>query len=412
MSTFSGVVETRPRASWPRSRHGWLVLGLLLTFPSAGFVQKHAGLGGLFAYVIAALAVVFTARKLSHHWMPWFEQHFRVLSGVSFAGLVLCFSFIYPIENNKGPGKSSDRDEGLNMAVTRMTEGRTPYYPSNNVAGPLSVLPGSIALSAPFVALGNSAYQNLFWLPVFCVSVLWLFRSKSLALALLIIPLALSPAAQYEFISGGDLISNGIFVAVISLFMLRSWVDPSAPAWRRWLSCLLLGVALASRANFVLLIPLVGAVLWQLSEPRHAILATSFVGLTLLAITLPFYLSDPSGFTPLLSRHKLSAVNHALPWAGNAMMGATVVAALACAGWLMRTANRDPIQSFFRCCTWVTLTPIVCMVLLSSSLRGYPDLSFLEDRFGLMYVFFALLGWGESWLSIAVTNGLPKEKHA
>ena len=49
---------------------------------------------------------------------------------------------------------------------------------------------------------------------------------------------------------------------------------------------------------------------------------------------------------------------------------------------------------FLRGCTVVTLCPVVAMVALTSLASGAPDFSFLRDRFGLMFVFFALLGWG------------------
>jgi len=35
--------------------------------------------------------------------------------------------------------------------------------------------------------------------------------------------------------------------------------------------------------------------------------------------------------------------------------------------------------------------------------HGAPDFGFLRDRFGLMYIPFALLGWGGSWLRKAGT---------
>jgi hypothetical protein len=37
---------------------------------------------------------------------------------------------------------------------------------------------------------------------------------------------------------------------------------------------------------------------------------------------------------------------------------------------------------------------MVCAVLFASWINGHLDFGFLSDRFGLMYVSFALLGWG------------------
>ncbi len=162
-SGISGSGATR-RAGWL----GWALLVLLLAFPSSGFVQKYTGLAGVAAYVGLVAVVLLVIRRFAAGMAPFLRRRFRLLSGVVLAGLVIGFAIVYPIENRGGLGKSSDRDDGLNLAVTRLAEGRTPYYGSNKRAGPLSVLPGGIALAAPFVALGNSAYQNLFWLAAFC----------------------------------------------------------------------------------------------------------------------------------------------------------------------------------------------------------------------------------------------------
>ena len=379
------------------SSRDWLILALLLAFPSAGFLQKYSGLAGLVGYGIAVVAVVFFVRNSNARCGPWCRRHYRVLAALALVGLAVIFTIGYPIEDGRGHLKSSDRDEGLNLAVSRLVAGQTPYYPPSSEAGPLSVLPGSILLAAPFVALGNSAYQNWFWLAVFLVCAVRLFRDHALALCLLAIPLAVSPAAQYEFISGGDLIANGIFVAAFSLLALNRWSSPSAPNWSRWLCCVLLGVALASRANFLLLTPLFGAVVWRIAGFRNALAATAVVVLTAAAITLPFYLNDPAGFTPLMSKQKLAGVDHALPWASKAMIGATVLTAILCGWRLLAYRSNDPITAFFRGCTIVTLTPMLCVVLLSSAIHSDPDFSFMTDRFGLMYIFFALLGWGGHW---------------
>jgi hypothetical protein len=383
------------------AKHGRPPLGmlaLLLAFPSLGFVQKYTGLAGAAAYVALVIGMVFLIAMLSKRAAPWLRRHFQKLAALSILGLAAGFVVLHPIEDDRGPGKSNDRDEGLEMAVTRMARGETPYYPSNRIAGPLSVLPGSMFLAAPFVALGNSGYQNVFWLAAFLIAACAYFKDKAAALYLLAVPLGLSLAAQYEFVSGGDLIANGIFVALFFLFALQSWSVATTPAWQRWLACLLLGVGLASRANFILLLLLFGAAMWQLAGWRNAVTTTALVGMTAATITLPFYLHDPAGFTPLLTRQKLAGVDHVLPWASKAMIGASVLVSVLGAWVLWRRESFRTIPLFFRCCTWVTLTPIVAAVLFSSWISGSPDFSFLHDRFGLMYVFFAILGWGGALL--------------
>ncbi|KAB2641458.1 MAG: hypothetical protein DVB26_04960, partial [Verrucomicrobia bacterium] len=378
------------RAAWP----GWdfLALLLLLAFPSTGFVQKYTGLAGVAGYVGVVAIVLLTIRRFAACLAPFLRRRFRLLSVTALAGLAVGFAIVYPIENRGGFGIGSDREDGLNLAVTRLAEGKTPYYKPSKNAGPLSVLPGGIILAAPFVALGNSAYQNLFWLAALLLGACWMFKDRALALVLLTVPLAVSPAALYEFISGGDMLANGIYVAMFFLLTLGLWTAPRRVGMAKWLACVLLGVGLASRPNFLLLIPLFGALLWRVVGWRQALAAVAVVGGVATAITLPFYLHDPAGFTPWLARQKLAVIDEMMPWASKAMIGTTALLGILGAWVLLRANVGDMTQTFFRWCTLVTVWPMVCAVGLSSLVTGHLDFSFMRDRFGLMYVFFALLG--------------------
>ena len=384
---------------WAKPGRNLMILTLLLAFPSTGFVQKYAGLAGVAAYVVLVAACLVLTAKFGARFAPVVERHFRVLAGVFLAGCAFLFSILYPIENAKGFGKSSDRDDGLNRAASRMVEGITPYYQSDQHAGPLSVLPGSVILATPFVELGNSAYQNLFWIAAFLFAACRTFKNNTLALCLAAVPFAISPAALYEFISGGDVFANGIFVALFFLIALASWpAAPGASKWHGWAACVLLGIGLASRPNFLLLLPLFGSVLWQKVGLRKAVAATGLVALVAAAITLPFYLNDPAGFTPLLAKQKLAIVDHALPWASNAIIGMTATVGFLGAIVLLRHPETGLNRAFFRWCALVTLCPMVCAVVLFSVINGHLDFGFMSDRFGMMYVFFALLGWGDQML--------------
>jgi len=389
-SEFTGT----PKAAWPG--WGFIMLVLLLAFPSLGFIQKYAGLAGVAGYVIIMAIVLFLTWKFGVRIAPLLRCHFRLASVLMVAGLAVGFGIAYPIENSRGLGKSSDRDDGLNLAVKRIANMQYPYYRNDKFAGPLSVLPGGIALSAPFVALGTSGYQNIFWLAVFLFAVSWMFGDRALALVILTVPLAMSPAAMYEYISGGDMLTNGIYVAVAFLLAFRACCNPKAPGWIRWMSCVLLGVCLASRWNFLLLLPLFGAVLWRTVGWRMALVAMAAVGLVAVAIIVPFYLHDPSGFTPLLSRHKLAIVDQSVPLASKAMIGMTALLGILGAWVLLRCSTLDLNRSFFRWCTLVTVCPMVCAVALHSWVNGRVDFCFMSERCGLMYVCFALLGWGGS----------------
>jgi len=374
------------------------ILALLIGFPATGFVQKYAGLPGVAGYLAGVVAVAQAIGCFAPRFVRPLNKHFRMVSVAVIVGLLAGFVWLHPFEDNKGPGKSSDRDEALELAVTRLANGETPYYPAGNPqAGPLSVLPGSIALAAPFVALGNVGYQNVAWLAVLLFALAWRFKNPALALCLLLVPLVVSPAALYEFISGGDLIANGIFVALGFLFALQAWLSADTPAWRRWLACGLLGIALASRPNFLLLAPLFVACVWRARGLRQGLLAGLLTGLTSVALIVPFYFHDPAGFTPLKAKQKLAVADAMVPWASKAMIGITLLAGLLAALWLWRKRDANPITDFFRGCALVTLTPMLGAIALATWVHGYLDLDFMRDRFGLMYVFFALFGWGGAW---------------
>ena len=194
------------------------------------------------------------------------------------------------------------------------------------------------------------------------------------------------------------MLANGIFVALLLLAVVKTWSQPLTRGWMRWGACVLLGIGLASRANFFLLTPLLGMLLWRQAGFRRAFLALAVAGLVAVAITLPFYLNDPGGFTPLLARQKLSVGGGNLPWAGQAIIAATFLTALIGAWRLWRAARGPLAPLFFRWCALVTVTPMIGAVLVSSWIQGRPDFEFMRDRFGLMLVCFGLLGWGGRWL--------------
>ena len=80
------------------------------------------------------------------------------------------------------PGKGSDADDALNLAVNELLHGRYPFYARTYLDNPVANLPGTIFLAVPFALLGNSAYQNFFWLMVFFIAVSLSVRSWRLGL--------------------------------------------------------------------------------------------------------------------------------------------------------------------------------------------------------------------------------------
>jgi hypothetical protein len=83
----------------------------------------------------------------------------------------------------------------------------------------------------------------------------------------------------------------------------------------------------------------------------------------------------------------------------------TVLGAGASALMILMKRSTDPITGFFRHCTVVTLAPMLLAVCFATIVNGNLDFRFMHDRFGLMYVFFMLLGWGPEMIRQSAAAG-------
>ena len=367
---------------------------LVVVFASSALVQEHVGtfaIAGHFFLVIFALRL---ARKLSisvpARWTPW-------LMLALFAGLAIVFFVAYPIEHGQGPGRSSDRDDALNIAVERILDGESPYYPQSDRAGPLSLFPGAILLAMPFAVVGNSAWQNFLWLAVLLLVTARLWRNREAALFSLAALIAVSPALQYEFISGGDMLANSIYVPCAAIFLLLSCSKPQSSLWLRMAAAAFIGLALTSRPNFAFVFPLVLAGLVSRGGWKTAVVPGAVAVGTACLLTLPVYLRDPAGFTPLPTGNKLTYLDSILPHASGWLTAATVLLTACGACDILRRSGSDDTL-IWRWSALVLLLPMVGAVALQSLAAGRPDFGFMHDRYGLMPMFFAFWGWGgTSW---------------
>lgn len=370
------------------------IFSLLFAFPSLPLLHRYLGVAGVLGYVVFVASGWFLIRR----WLPrvedWSSRRFGILCGLLLAGLVVVFAIGYPLENARGVANSSDRDTGLNLAVERLLDGETPYYPPNDKAGPLSLLPGAIALGVPFAAAGNSAWQNLFWVLAFLITLAWWPAGRPVALALTVGMLALSPATQHEFISGGDMLSNGLYVPVAMLLCLAPSSRRPSSAGLLAAASLLLGICLASRPNYGLLLPPFAVAMWRLAGFGRACLSAGIAGAVSLGLCLAFYLPDPEVFTPLPTGNKLAAIDLVYPYASKCVIVGTLLLTFLAAGFLFKSRSERVAGDLFRWCAVVTLFPMLAAVLLFSWIGGGLDLGFIRDRYGLMYLPFALIGFG------------------
>jgi hypothetical protein len=366
----------------------FLALAFVLFFPSTAVVQRFLGLPGVAVYLAAALGLLWLGQR---RFFPWLIARtpprwaFGLLL-VSFLILAVFVVALYPIANSGIMGGGSDGDDALDVAASTLLHGQYPYYPRTYLGNPISPLPGSVLLAAPFVLLGGSAYQNLFWLLLFCATTGVQLRSASQALLLLWVMLLLAPALLHTLAIGSDYVANGIFVLLMAWWLTRWVQQPGRGRVVTLLLAALLGVGLASRAQFILLLPLVYSALGRRIGWRSAAGVMAVTATTLAATTLPFLLYDPAGFSPLHTYGEIGRFDVVIPRAGVLITLATALAGLALAG-----QDDGQTRVFLRNCTLVLALPVVCGVILMSIGLGRLDFSFAG--FGVLFMFFGAVAF-------------------
>jgi hypothetical protein len=366
---------------------------LSLFIPSTAIFQKYLGIMGVVAYIaIASLALLLfikykyifarRASKVTEKQVLW-------LATLTFLLLLIIFLVGYPIANSGIVGGGSDGDDALNTATTELLHGRYPYYPKTYLGNPISPLPGTLLLAVPFVLFGNGAYQNFFWVLAFFVVMKSYFKDGRSALLLLWLIFALSPIVLYVFVVGSDYLSNSLYVLLFILWMTVSISQPNQSNWGKILPAILLGIGLSSRANFVLLLPLVFSTLVQKGGWKPAIKYTAVTCITFIVVTVPFFLYDPQGFSPLHTSNKLGQFQSIIPFAGFLIPLVTAIIALIFVFSMSVSHNLD---SLFRKSAIVLAFPVLCGVVLSSIKSWSADFQFAY--FGVFFLFFgAVSSW-------------------
>src|SRR4029077_7646420 len=137
------------------------------------------------------------------------------------AFVVVAYALVYPLANTHTPGAGSDDDDALNAATMRLLEGGSPYESRTYLGNAVHHLPGAFVLAAPFVLLGTSALQNLFWLAAFFLVVVR-ERGARTALRLAWLILALSPVVMQELVTGTGYLSNAVSVLLGLWWLVRT----------------------------------------------------------------------------------------------------------------------------------------------------------------------------------------------
>jgi len=382
----------------------FLGLYLSLALPSLGQVQKYFGTTGIFLYATSLALVLFVIYRywLNRLLLRMTDRQASCFAVLTILCLVVIFFIVYP-KVNAGMGRSgSDRDEEANIAASELLQLRYPYYQKTYLGNSMTRFPGAILLSVPFVLLGNSAFQNFFWLFIFFVVMASFLKNRRLALFLFWIMLFSSPVVMHEFLTGGDLLANTIYILTFIFFMVRSICQAETKTAKRVLAAVLLGIGLSSRTNFILLLLPVFSLLVQNAGWRQTAKYIGLVGFAFLAVTLPFYLYDPSGFSPLYWQfNKINRFCHILPFSGIVVGSLGIIIALV----LSFQRLRCDCVSLFRNCAFVQFFLVLSAVILN--IIAEAKLNFISSGMGMSFLFF---GAPAFWYLF--TQNMPLQKRS
>lgn len=361
-------------------------------------VYKYTGFAGMICYVVAASAFLYL----------YFRKIFPVLvdrvpltasvaaSVVSLVGLGALAFFLHGLANDGRFGPGSDADDALIIGATELLNGRYPFYPLTYLNNPIAPMPGAVIFAVPFVLAGIYPLQNVFWLAAFFVIVgIWSgsFR-RTLFMALPV--LAVSPTVFQNLASGTDHIANSVYILLFSLLVIRAAWKQEPRWWEYAVPALLLGIGLSSRSNFAFIVPMLFILLWKVKDLRTGIWVNAVIGVSFAAVTLPFFLYDPQGFTPLIVQtEKMKQFNGIIPQAGVILAMLALVLALVLS--LRKVSER--VDTFYQNMAFVQLFILTFTSTLFSIWIGRFDLYFGHIGYGLFVMFFGVFA---NWIRLSL----------
>lgn len=365
-------------------------------------ILKKIGPGPLLAWIVVVTAGAWVFTHLAG---PWLASRIGLrVAVVGLAGMHLMllagYLAIHPAIDTDGfrlGGRefgSSDSDDALEVALAELQEGRFPYHVRTFLGNPITPLPGALLFAAPFYFAGDVGLQNVLWLGLLFGGIAWYFRAPAMACVLAAGTFVLCPNLLYHVLQGTDYISNGIYVLTFSALLLEA-IRWRAATWVEVLASAILGIALSSRLNFLVTTPLLFLALRELRGSRRAALAVVPCVLAFLAVTLPFYLRDPAGFSPLHTLGKLS-MGGSMPWAPILVPVLGTLLAFA----LGSRSGSSQLQRWLCNSFIVQLCLVASGMVLATLEGGMPGISYAH--FALLALPFGVASFGPSLLGCAL----------
>ena len=378
----------------PRStrRSDAVLIAGLLAFPSLYLLEKYLGKLAILPYLafVVALVALWRSRWPAIATQAMGERRARWVGlGTLVVVTILLLVVVHPLANSGAIGPGSDSDEALIQATTALLHGHFPYSQPTYLGNPITPMPGSLILAAPFVLLGLGRCWSLAWLVagIFLLRRCWSFDTAR-TIVFCGIVLVACPAIPHMLAIGDDYPANSLMVLVFVVLLQSSSARANAHgapiAWAT-----LLGVSLSSRANFLFLLPLTASRLIQLRGPRIAWTLTAVTAAAAVAVTLPFWLHDPAHFSPLHTVNKLDSLEGVLPHARFLILTGAGGLALV----LSRPRWNTNLADFLRNAAAVEAALVLARTVLWW-LGGY------EPRFGATTAGQFFLYFGLGWLAL------------
>jgi hypothetical protein len=363
-----------------KPKYSMLIYAIAFGLPTLTLASKIAGPYTAVAYMvflIAALTCTNILERLYFLWSKIPENKIVALTIIGAIFITIIFSIGYPIANSGKFGPGSDRDEAINIATTALFNGDFPYTQKTYFGNPITPGPGALLLSSPFVLAGNGAYQNIFWIIALVGALKYLFKSLHAATFTVILIFLLSPASIHEYITGGDTLTNSIYITIFSLLTIKSVRENKKISAETIFMAIMLGISFSSRANYLLIVPILFVATRNASNTTIAIKVAAISAFAFLLVTVPIYLWDPINFTPLHTTRKLTTFNSIIPHLDLAITILTLTISLV----LCKYTNH---RNFLTNSTIVIATPIAIGTVLYAIKSHRLDFSYAS--FGVLFL--------------------------
>jgi hypothetical protein len=274
----------------------WLV-------PSTAIILKYTGLPGLIFLPLAGLSAIIVLTAILCRRTVDLSARWLVGAG---ALAVLLFALLHPLARSGLLGPGSDREDGLNVALHALVHLHDPYSTTSFLGHQLNPMPGALILALPFYLIGNSAFQNLFWVPVFLWRTQSWFGTTTAALWCGSIFIVGCPASLRDFVTGGDYLINALYVIIAMDLVFVSLHNDRR--WYRYAAAIFLSVAISSRPNYLIAVPVLAGTIFQSRGWRRTVEFLVLVGLGYVALNGPLYYHGLSQLPILRVADKMSDI--------------------------------------------------------------------------------------------------------